>query len=131
MHKAERAEYYQKNRDKIIAYQQERYQTYRKEIRAYLKDYYKKNREDILTTQKQKSKEVSKPKKLALVSSKAHTTAKKPTPKKLKVKNTPQRLFLYQDKTGWKLHTEPINGTKKKLPKAAQQGPVFAIEVIA
>jgi hypothetical protein len=93
MHKAERAEYYMKNREKIIAYQQERYQTYRKEIRAYLKDYYKK---------------------------KKNVKSKKPT----------QRLFLYQDKTGWKLHAEPVNGVKKKFPKAAQQGLVLAIEVI-
>ena len=120
MHKAERAAYYLENKDKIIAYQQERYQTYRKEIRAYLKDYYKKNREEILSAQKTKAKAPIKKKPVA-----------KSVPKPMKTKEQIQRLFLYQDKTGWKLHTEPVNGSKKKLPKAAQQGPVLAIEVIA
>ena len=124
LHRVERAKYYQKNKEKIIAYQQERYQKHKKEIRAYLKSYYRKNREEILAAQKKKGKTALKPKK-------AIAPKKRAVPKTVKERGRELRLLIYREKSQWKLHTQPVNGTKKRLPKAVQQGTVFTIEVPA
>lgn len=114
LHKEERAEYYRKNRDKLLSYQREYYQKNKRELRAYLKKYYKDNREKILDAQKRR----------AAIKSRVDVQKRQPTNGV-----TVQHLVLSPGPQGkWKLIQQEALRDLRKIPKGKN---LILIEVAA